>query len=74
MNKIMKHSRTLAKKATLVAVGVGASASAFAVDHSDAIAAATKDATTNVTAAATSVIAVVAIIFGISLVISMFRK
>ena len=67
MNKFLKRA-SFAVSASV------ASATVFAADHTAAIAAAEGDATLNVTAAATAIIAVVAVIFGVSLLISMFKK
>ena len=61
-------------KASAVVGGALASASAFAVDHSDAITAAQADATTNTTAAVTAVITVTAIVTGIGIVVSLLRR
>jgi hypothetical protein len=66
--------KNLKLKAGLLLTGVVASASSFAADHTAAITAAETDGSLNVTAASTAVIAVVAIIFGVNLVISMFKK
>lgn len=77
MKKIMKHTKNLARRAAAPAVVVGASlssAAAFAVDHTAEIAQSQTDATANVTAASTAVIAVVAVVFGIGLIYSMLRK
>lgn len=54
--------------------GAFASSMAFAVDHSAAITAAQVDATLSVTTVATAVIAVVAILFGINLIIGMIKR
>ena len=51
-----------------------ASGSAMAVDHSTAIAAAGADGTTNLTAAVTAIIGVVAVIVGAGLVIGFLKR
>jgi len=67
MTKMLKRAGVL-MSASLV------SAQAFAVDHSAAITAAETDAIANVTAAATAVIAVAAVVFGVYLVIKIINK
>jgi len=62
------------KKLGLVVSGLIASSQAFAVDHTAAITLAETDAITNVTGAATAVIAVVAVMFGIKLVVGVLRN
>lgn len=77
MKKIVKHTKTLARRAAAPVAVVGtslSSAAAFAADHSAAISQSQSDATANVTAASTAVIAVVAVVFGIGLIYSMLRK
>jgi hypothetical protein len=53
---------------------LAASASSFAVDHAAAITAAGTDGAANTTAAATVVIAIAAVVTGISLVLGLLRK
>ena len=66
--------KNLTTKLALVGSSAFASATVFAADHTAAITAAQGDATTNVTAVATAVIAVVAILFGINLIVKMINK
>jgi hypothetical protein len=63
-------------KIKIIALGtlMAASASSMAVDHATAIAAAGTDGTANTTAAATVVIAIAAVVTGITLVLGLLRK
>jgi hypothetical protein len=66
--------KNLYTKTALVLSGSLASATIFAADHTASITAAQTDASLNVTAVATAVIAVVAILFGINLIKGMISK
>jgi hypothetical protein len=70
-NFIMKNLKLKNIALGLALVG---SSSAFAVDHSAAIAAAQTDADLSVTAAVTAVIGVAAIIFGVGYVIKLLTS
>lgn len=65
------------KGGTYVAVTAStflASAGAFAVDHTAAITAAQTDGTANVTAAATAIIAIMAVVTGIGFIIKLMGR
>ena len=66
--------QSVAGKAGAGVVALGASASAFAVDHTAEITAAQGDATTNTTAAVAAVIAVAAVVFGVGIVLRLLNR
>lgn len=58
-----------------VAVGAGlAGSSAFAADHSTAIAAAGADGVTNTSAAVVAILGIMAVVVGVGIVFSVLRK
>lgn len=66
--------QSVAGKAGAGVVALGASASAFAVDHSSTIQAAQGDATTNTTAAVTATITIAAIVFGVGIILRLINR
>ncbi len=66
--------KKLMKKIAVGSTAMLASAHTFAVDHTVEIDAAYVDANTNVTAAVVGIIALVAIVAGVGMIISMLRK
>jgi hypothetical protein len=74
MKKITTFAKKTVRNTAIVGATVLASAGALAEDHSVAIAAAGADGTANTIAAATVVIAIAAVVTGITLVIRLITK